>query len=529
MSFITLIRPPFVYSKRAVSKPVVPPLAVAYLAALLQKAGHYVEVIDALGEGLSNSAPTVHPKLVYRGLPTEAIIERISADTNAIAVSCMFSMEWPHTEDVLLKIHKHFPSLPIIVGGEHATAVYEYILQTCSAVSCVALGEGEETLCEFAEFLENKKMFGDIAGLAFRANGKTVKTAPRRRIKDLDSLPLPAWDLTPLHAYHEAGYGYGVNRGISMPILATRGCPYQCTFCSNPLMWTTRYTMRSPQKVLDEIELYLNKYKATNIDFYDLTAILKREWILEFCRGVLKRKLLFTWQLPVGTRSEALDEEVLSLLYASGCRNVCYAPESGSERILKETKKRVHLDSLNTSLKKAKKKGLMVRVSIIIGFPQETRQDIYKTLALIARYAWWGVDDMGVCAFSPYPGSELYAYLRKKNVIPEFNNDYFASLGAFVDFTTLTNYCESVGPLELGAYRVLGMILFYSLSFLRRPLRVFTTLRNILLNKSETIFEQRFVDWLKQGVQHSGEGVREVVNEEVKIGKQVLPAPLERF
>lgn len=498
MSFITLVRPPFVYSKLAVSKPVVPSIGVAYLSSSLREAGHLVDVIDALGEGISHSGPATHPKLVYRGLPIEKILERIHPNTSAIGVSGMFSLEWPHTESILLNIQKRFPSLPIVIGGEHATATYEYILNTCPAVFCVVLGEGEHTLCELADFFDGKKKLREIQGIAYRENGSIVKTVSRPRIRHLDALPLPAWDLIPIHKYHEAAWSYGVDRGKSMPILATRGCPYQCTFCSNPLMWTTRYYVRTPSKVVDEIQLYLHQYKATNIDFNDLTAILKREWILEFCKEILKRKLEFTWQLPVGTRSECIDAEVLDYLYESGCRNICYAPESGSEQVLKDVKKRVNLRRLNHSLKEAKKKGLNVRASLILGFPQETRKDMYKTLLLIVKYAWMGLDDSGIFAFSPYPGSELYEYLKQRGKISELNNDYFASLAGFVDLLTPISYCENVGALELSFYRILGMALFYFVAFLRSPLRIFKTFRNVLRNTSETVFEQRVLDFIKR-------------------------------
>src|SRR5262249_38566659 len=138
------------------------------------------------------------------------------------------------------------------------------------------------------------------------------RTAPRQRIRDVDAIPRPAWHLFPVSNYLDGGFTYGVNLGRSMPILATRGCPYQCTFCSSPAMWTTRY--------------------------YALTAIIKRDWILAFCRELERRGLDITYQLPTGTRSEVLDEEVLAALYRTGCRNICYAPESGSPETLARIK-----------------------------------------------------------------------------------------------------------------------------------------------------------------------------------------------
>ncbi len=112
-------------------------------------------------------------------------------------------------------------------------------------------------------------------------------------------------------------------------MLATRGCPYSCTFCSSPDMWTTRYYARSPASVVDEIADYVERYGISNVDFEDLTAFINRDWILAFCAELVRRDLHISYQLPSGTRSEALDAEVLAPLWRSGCRNLTYAPESG--------------------------------------------------------------------------------------------------------------------------------------------------------------------------------------------------------
>ena len=154
-----------------------------------------------------------------------------------------------------------------------------------------------------------------------------------------------------------------------MPMMASRGCPYQCTFCSNPSMWTTRWIPRDPDLLLDEMQFYQKKYGAENFDFYDLTAIVKKSWIVDFCRKIEERGLSFTWQLPSGTRTEAIDGEVASLLYRSGCRNMSYSPESGSPAVLRRIKKKIHPDSVIGSISEATKNGMNIKCNIIFGFP----------------------------------------------------------------------------------------------------------------------------------------------------------------
>jgi radical SAM superfamily enzyme YgiQ (UPF0313 family) len=283
-----------------------------------------------------------------------------------------------------------------------------------------------------------------------------------------------------------------------MPLVATRGCPYQCTFCSNPTMWTTRYVMREIPQVVDEIEHYVKTYRADNIDFFDLTAIIKKDWILDFCREMRRRDLKVSWQLPSGTRSEVMDAEVLENMALAGCMNVTYAPESGSERTLREIKKKVSLPRLFDSVRYAKRNGIFAKANLIIGFPRETRSDVWKTLWTAMKLAWLGADDVPLYAYSPYPGSELYAYLRGTGAIPQMDRSYFESLMTFMDLKTMTNYCENMGPREISWYRIIGMSTFYTLSYLVHPSRVLRTWRNYQQGRSDTVFEERFFGLIKR-------------------------------
>ena len=495
MAHILLIRGPLVFSAHSVSSPVTMPLSLAYLAGTLLKDGHEVSVIDGLGEGLDHIDYSYTPNVVYRGLPTKSIVKRITKRPDAIGVTSMFSQEWPHLEEMINTIHAEYPDVPIIVGGEHATAASEYVLRSCPAVKHIAIGEGEGTISDYAEYLDGKRRLEDIAGIQYLSpSGELVTTAGRARFKTPDDIPWPAWHLFDLEPYFEAGEGMGVARGRSMPILATRGCPYQCTFCSNPSMWTTRYVMRSIPAVVDEIESYLREYKATNIDFFDLTAIVQKKWTLEFCYEIKRRGLQFTWQLPSGTRSEAMDEEVLRAMSSSGCMNVTYAPESGSVRVLASIKKKVKLPSLVASIKSAIPLGIVVKCNLIVGFPDETRWDMLQTFWFALKLAWMGVEDTGLYVFTPYPGSELYTSLRAKGVIGPMGKEYFESMASFMKLVPTVTYCENVSRWEISFYRLFGMALFYSISFLRHPSRMVRFIRNFRDHRADTTFEERLFE-----------------------------------
>lgn len=475
---VCIVRPPILVPKFNMIAVYAPPLGPALVAAALRERGHEVSVVDGLGEDIDKVYDFESDCVVY-GMYPEEIAARIPRDADVIGVSLNFSFEWPLYQRVIKVIRQSFPDTLIIVGGEHATAISEYTLQTLAAEVCV-LGEGEETMVELADHLSSgKRNFAEIAGLVYRDPDGTVhRTGRRERIRELDSIPRAAWDLVPIEEYLKRGYGHGVERGRSMPILASRGCPYQCTFCSNPLMWTTRWNVRSSDHVLAEIRDYIEKYNANNFDFYDLTAIVKRDWIVEFCNKIIAEGLKFTWQLPSGTRSEAIDDKVASLLYASGCRNLSYAPESGSPRIHQLIKKKIKLDRMIESIDYSRQAGIIVKINIIVGFPDETFQDVLQTFWFTVRLAWAGVYDYTMFTFSPYPGSELFDRLIKEGKI-EINEPYFDSLRSYTDVSKTTSYCERMSHKQLLLIRTFGTLLFYSLMFLRRPWRLISMIRNI--------------------------------------------------
>lgn len=278
-----------------------------------------------------------------------------------------------------------------------------------------------------------------------------------------------------------------------MPILGTRGCPFQCTFCSNPGMWTQRWIARNPKLLADEMELYVRKYRVTNFDFQDLTAIVKRQWIVDFCRELVRRDMNITWQMPSGTRAEVFDEEVAALLYRSGCRALAFAPESGSPEILKAVKKQVDLDKMLVSMRVAVRRGLKLSCFIVIGFPDETPKTLRQTVRLIRKMAVRGVYDVAVSKFVPYPGSELFLRLQREGKI-QLDDEFFVSP---MDFYTkkAPSYADAVSTSRLYWTMLWMFVNFYVLSFGLRPLRMIRAIaKAILTGTEETRYAKWFVD-----------------------------------
>jgi anaerobic magnesium-protoporphyrin IX monomethyl ester cyclase len=482
---VALIRPPSVVARWAATLNATPPLGIAYLAGALP--GHDVQVIDAVGEAPERLGPGPRPDVLLNGLSLEETVARVRHDVELIGISSQFSHEWPAVRELITLLARRFPSVTLVCGGEHVSALPELSLEQAPALTACAVGEGEETLAELAD-----GRLRDVAGIVYRDGDRIVRNPPRPRISG--AIAAPRWDLVPLERYLGGGLSFGVDRGRTIPILATRGCPYRCTFCSSPKMWTTRYQARPPGEVADEIAGYVARYRVDNIDFYDLTAIIRRDWILQFCDELLRRRLRITWQLPSGTRSEALDEEVLAAMFRAGCRNVSYAPESGSERTLARILKKVKLPRMEASMRAAVAAGLNVKANIVIGFPGEDRDDFLQTLGFIRKMAQAGVHDVSVWTFSPYPGSQLFDELQ----LAPLDDDYFTSLLSYSDLGGAVSYNENFSSAELQRWRVAGLSLFYLESYARHPTRPFRLMRNLLSQRYESRLEMSLANLLKR-------------------------------
>mgnify|MGYP001342496030 CR=1 FL=1 len=211
-----------------------------------------------------------------------------------------------------------------------------------------------------------------------------------------------------------------------------------------------------------------------------------------------KRKMNITWQLPVGTRTEALDNETLQAIYDTGCRFITYAPESGSDETLKTIKKKVKLDRLIDSMKSAVKIGHTIRLNFIIGFPHESFWDCLKTIAFAFRCAlMYGVSDINFAIFAPYPGSELFNKLENEKKVV-LNDSYFQKLLVQFDLTKSFSYCEKVPGVVLMVLRFIGFSISYLTIYLARPKRIFRLIVNIMKRKfvANSLIEQRVYDMI---------------------------------
>jgi anaerobic magnesium-protoporphyrin IX monomethyl ester cyclase len=488
---VTLVNPPSASAGAGTSQIAIPPLGLAYVAASLLRAGHSVDLVDGVGEWIEQRRLVRDPlgTLRMHGGAPEEIVARIGRDTEIIGVSCPFSHAWPSTRALLRAIRARFPRTPLVLGGEHASALPELALLEGEA-DVVVVGEGEAGVVEVCAALRRGLGLDRVPGLALRVGGE-VRTSPRRPpIAAVDSIPWPAWALVPIPAYLELGEYHGARRGTPMPMLATRGCPSRCTFCSAPQMWTPGWRPRSPRDVVDEMARYREDHGADDFHFEDLSILGRRAWVHQLCDEIARRQWDdVTWQIPCGTRWQGLDAETARRLRRSGCTNITLAPESGSRAVLRRQRKQADPERLLGAVRDLRRAGLSVDCFLMLGFPDETPRELLQTLALIVRLVAAGADGLSIATFVPIPGTTAAEELRRRGLL-RYDDAFFRRLPFACDLLSATSWNPGFSDAALAALRLAGHGLFYSAAFAVRPWRALRVIRNCATGRQETKVER---------------------------------------
>lgn len=373
-----------VFSRIAKRRNSQPPLGILYLAAIAERRGHDVRVIDADIEGFSISA------LIGE------ISKRAPDLIGITATSPIF-----HKAVALAKglKEKGFKS-PIMIGGEHLNIFKKNAFLECFDYGF--FGESEETFDQFLSIYETEdKTFAGLSGFIYRGRDVVIETAPAERIKDLDRVGFPAMHML-RHENYIMTFAKFRKRAY-LPIMATRGCPFKCAFCSEPL--TNPYVrFRSPKNIVDEMEKWVRELSIAHFFFMDSNLTLKRDQVEGLCREILDRKLKITFE--GWTRANLVDKDILSLLKAAGLIRISYGIESGDPEILKIIHKEVsHADMLN-AFKITEDLGIEPACSVMLGLPGDTKKSIERTISFVKSIPQILYSNFSVA--NPYPGTEMY-------------------------------------------------------------------------------------------------------------------------
>jgi magnesium-protoporphyrin IX monomethyl ester (oxidative) cyclase len=424
---VCLINPPRIQPKAWGKPNVFPPIALASVAAVLEKE-YAVSIIDAPTEGWENLLELDETK--YRvGLSAETIAQRIADwKPDVVVLEIPFS-GWSKTAFEVASIAKKVNrNIVVVLFGLHPSSRPEDCLLN-SEVDFVVVGEPENTISELVEELEQKKHdFRAIDGLGFRENDKPVLTGKRAAIEDLDSLPFPARHLLPMDVYAQAVKQNPLRGEINKQytiVITSRGCPYNCVFCSNCIVWGKKWRPRSPKNVVDEIEQVVKTFGIEQVDFSDDNMTLDKQRMVEICDLIVERGLRFEWFTPNGIRADTLDEPLLRKMKAAGCKKIRIAPESGVQRVVNDViKKNLDLKTVEQAVVLCKRVGIKVGCFFVIGLIGETKADIEETIKFAYKLRGLGAGTFIFSIAMPLYGTAFYEQAKMGGFLREGFCDY---------------------------------------------------------------------------------------------------------
>ena len=354
---------------------VVPPLGVAYLAAVLEKSGHTVGIIDGFAEQLS------FPDL-------EGRIGQFSPDLVGITGMTPVIDNAFRTVQAARRHTKH-----IMMGGPHISACGQKIFEQAPDIDFAIQGEGELSIGMLVTSLDTGKDFSAVPGLITR----DLANPPAALIADLDTLPLPARHLLP-----NDKYAYLLSRGRVTTLFSSRGCPYQCIFCDKAV-FGSQWRARSAENVLAELEQVVREFGVKSVVFYDDLFTVKKERVIDICRGILDRNLGIEWKCE--GRVNIADEEALAWMKRAGCSMIAYGVESGNQKGLDYLNKGTNVEQIRRAFELTRKAGIRPMAYFVLGIPVETYAEEIATIEFAkeikAAYAQFSV-------LSPTPGTKLY-------------------------------------------------------------------------------------------------------------------------
>jgi len=354
----------------------VPPLGLAYLAAVARQAGHGVAILDAFAEGLTWDA-------------FEARVR--SAQADLIGITGMT----PVADSVQRAIRLCRPHARwLVLGGPHATAQRDAVMKDNPELDFAVIGEGEITFQELLEALDQGKSPTGLAGLITRQGAGPV----RPLMEKLDNLPFPARDLLPNDRYR---YPLSAGRRITT-MISSRGCPYGCIFCDKNV-FGSRWRGRAADQVLAEIDTVVKDYGVRTLIFYDDLFTLKPDRLRGICEGLIARKYDLTWKAE--GRVDLADAELLSLMRRAGCDTLAYGVESANPKGLEYLGKRTTPDQIRQAFQATRAAGIKTLGYFILGIPVETYEDALRTIRFAMEIK---TDYAQFSILSPMPGTRLY-------------------------------------------------------------------------------------------------------------------------
>lgn len=381
------------------------PIGLTYVGASLREAGHQVLVYDA-----EHGEEEVYLSYSQRASRYSNYLEALGDESHPVWCEAKKVMQEFQPELVgisamtvkyapallLARLSKEVnPSTTTVLGGPHPTILPEQVIDNAT-VDFVVRGEGEETMKELVALLAEKgKGTDSVLGLSFKVKGQFFHNPRRPLISDLNEIPFPARDLL----WNPGSYS-SEDMGL---VMSSRGCPFNCTYCSTQCMWGRRVRFRSVDNVIEEVAHLASKLGVRQITFEDDSFTVDRRRVLEFCRKVSLVEPKIGWSAI--TRVDLLDEELLTEMKGAGCNHVRIGIESGSDRVLKAIKKGITTAQVKEAACMLRRKGMYWSAYFMVGLPMEEEEDIEASLKLMREIS---PPYSTLSVYTPYPGTELF-------------------------------------------------------------------------------------------------------------------------
>jgi radical SAM superfamily enzyme YgiQ (UPF0313 family) len=358
----------------------VPPLGLGYVAAVLKQGGYDVEVLDL------NVEPSVLDEFLS--------VERPSV----VGVSCGIGNARQAFE-VVWKVKARFSGCFVVIGGPYPSIMGEGLLVRHSDVDAAVIGEGESTIVDFFERFQNGEGLSDVEGLVFRDLGKVKRNPPRAPVEQLDDLPFPARENLPMRLY-------GENTGV---MFTSRGCPFQCTFCSRPVFGQI-WRGHSSEYVLAEIEHMIKKYGISCVSFLDDNFAFDLDRAEKILDGIIASKWKLSLYFWNGARVDSVNEGLLRKMKKAGCTAINYGVESVDPDVLANICKGINLEQVKNATKLTREVGIKANVFLMIGNPGDTVKIVKKIEDFVETVK---VDGVHVSLATPIPGTKFWRWVNE--------------------------------------------------------------------------------------------------------------------
>lgn len=395
---------------------VIAPLGVLYLASVIRREiGRFFEVqVESLSTAVKNE-------------------EEIPAWLSTIKPDILALSSMTLEEDTAIKVvdsaRRARDDTIIILGGPYPTYQPEESLKRTGA-DLIVRGEAETVIAPLLKTLRAGRKPHDIPGVSFMKNGRCHHNPPPPPVDPLDTLPFPAWDSIPIETYSGMYNmnGLPVLKSPYVPLLTSRGCPYRCSFCHN--LFGRKFRPRSPENVLDEMELLYEKHGVREFHFVDDIFNLHKKRVEEICHGIIRRGLNISFNFANGIRGDILTQELIKLMKEAGCYCMCLSLESASPRILGLMRKKLNIKKLEEIARFASSIDIITKCIFMVGYPSETREEMEETLRWVMESSFDLLQHSIAC---PLPGTEMERHAA------EFNPSYRPFSGHAMNYNVVRN------------------------------------------------------------------------------------------